>query len=238
MSLMRTVCEHFVAPVDQARPRRVRGGVENFVPPGEDPDWACAVPVPRTPPGVALLAGPRDAGVLGAALGLLLAREQRSPAVVVCLWTLNNGGRARWRAPALPGARRLAAALLARGHDALGAGRLVVVRLPEDPDEACAQAARAAAAAGAAPTVLALGGPRVASFDALLAAQDLVVVAPCSGADPMLARLAVDGFADTAVCACTCEVPPAPPARALAGAGLVLLPSARRALAGPLGAMG
>ncbi|MGH2918614.1 MAG: hypothetical protein ACRDLS_08465, partial [Solirubrobacteraceae bacterium] len=61
--------------------------------------------------------------------------------------------------------------------------------------------------------------------------------APRSGADPVLARLAVDGLTEKAVCACACEVPPAPPARALAEAGVVLLPSARRALAGPIGAM-
>ncbi|MDQ3675249.1 MAG: hypothetical protein M3401_00370, partial [Actinomycetota bacterium] len=113
----------------------------------------------------------------------------------------------------------------------------VMVRLPHDADEAATAAGRAGAAAGAAPTVIALGGPRVASFDELLAEQDLVVVAPRSDADPVLARLAVDGLAAEAVCACACQVPPAPPARALAEAGLVLLPSARRALAGPIGAM-
>jgi len=87
------------------------------------------------------------------------------------------------------------------------------------------------------PTVLALGGPRVGAFDALLAEQDLVVVATRSGAAPVLARLAVQGLAAEAVCACACEVPGAGPARALAEAGLLLLPSARRALAGPIGAM-
>ncbi|MDX6690342.1 MAG: hypothetical protein QOG15_1799 [Solirubrobacteraceae bacterium] len=240
MSLVRAVCEHFVEPVDRpvtaARP--ARHDLATFVPPGEDPDRACAVPDPRTPPGVALLCGPRDVFVLGAALGLLLARAERSRAVAVCVWAGSPAARAVWRAPALPGARRLAAALAARGHDARGAGRLVLVRLPPDPQEAAAAAGRAAAAAGAVPAVLALGGPRVASFDALLAGQDLVVVAPRTDADPILARLAVDGLAAQAVCACACEVPPAlGPARRLAEAGLVLLPSARRALAGPIGAM-
>jgi len=246
VTLLRAVCEHFVRPVERApdtgRSRRTpgplrRGRPESFVPPGEDPDRACAATLPRTPPGIALLSGPGDASVLGAALGLLLAREQRSPAVAVCVWTGGRRARAGWRAPALPAARRLAAALRARGHQAYGAGRLAIVRLPDDADEAAAAASRASAAAGAAPTVLALGGPRVASFDGLLAEQDLVVVAPRSDADPVLARLAVDGLAAAAMCACSCEVPPAPPARALAEAGLMLLPSARRALEGPLAAM-
>jgi hypothetical protein len=239
MSLLRAVCEHFVTPVDRHTPRsRPRDRIQTFVPPGEDPDWACAVPVPRTPPGVALLSGPRDASVLGAALGLVIAREQRAPAVVVCVWTGRPGCSAAWRAPALPAARRLAVALGGRGHDAHGAGRLVLVRLPDDADEAAGAAGRVRAAAGAMPTVLALGGPRVGSFDDLLAEQDLVVVAPRSDADPILARLAVDGLTAQAVCACSCEVPPAMgPSRTLAQAGLILLPSARRALAGPIGAM-
>jgi len=236
MSLLRLVCEHFVAPSDDSRVRPHEG----FVPPGEDPDGACAVSVPRTPPGVGLLCGPADAAALGAALGLLLARRHRAAAVAVCVWTGGRAPAGAWRAPALPAARRLASGLAARGHDAVGAGRLVTVRLPAACDDAATEARRvaaAAASAGAVPTVLALGGPRVAAFDALLAEQDLVVVATRSGAAPTLARLAVEGLAAEAVYACACEVPRTPQARALAQAGLMLLPSARRALAGPVGAM-
>jgi len=238
MSLLRLVCEHFVAPSDDSRVRPHEG----FVPPGEDPDGACAVSVPRTPPGVGLLCGPADAPAIGAALGLLLARRHRAAAVAVCVWTGGRPPAGAWRAPALPAARRLASGLVARGHDAIGAGRLATVRLPAACDDAATEARRAAAAAAAAsaggvPTVLALGGPRVAAFDALLAEQDLVVVATRSSAAPALARLAVEGLAADAVCACACEVPRAQQARALAEAGLMLLPSARRALAGPVGAM-
>ena len=103
--------------------------------------------------------------------------------------------RQAWRAPAMPAARRLGATLGARGHDARAAGRLAVVRLPDAPEDAAVQARRATAAAGGAPTVLALGGARVAAFDALLADQDLVVVATPSGTDPALARLALAGLA-------------------------------------------
>jgi hypothetical protein len=225
MRLIHQISGYFVRPV------------QDFVSPGEDPDRACAVTGPRTPPGVALLCGAGDASVLGAALGLLLAREQRCAVVAVCLWTGGQASRPAWRAPAHPAARRMAGALRSRGQDARCAGRLVIVRLPDDADEAATAARRVAASTGSAPTVLALGGPRVGSFDDLLADQDLVVVAPRSDADPALARLAVDGLASKALCACACAAPPGPPARAFAEAGLLLLPSARRALEGPIAAM-
>jgi hypothetical protein len=85
--------------------------------------------------------------------------------------------------------------------------------------------------------VLAVGGPRHACFDALLGEQDLVVVATRAGADPVLARVAVDGLERCAVPACACETPADAPARALAAAGIGLLPSARRALAPPVAAV-
>jgi len=99
------------------------------------------------------------------------------------------------------------------------------------------EARRATAAAGDAPTVLALGGPRVSAFDELLGDQDLVVVATPSGTDPALARLALAGLASGAARTCACEVPPPRPARTVAAAGLALLPSARRALAVPVEAL-
>jgi hypothetical protein len=233
MSLLRNVFEHFVVPSGDSRP----AAHEDFVVHDEGSDRACAEPAPRTPPGVAVLSAAGDAHTLGAALGLALASRRRAPVVAVCVWTGGLPAGSAWRAPALPAARKLAARLRAREHDARAAGRLAVVRLPSAPDEAAAQARRAAAAAGAAPTVLALGGPRVAALDALLAEQDLVVVATSSGADPALARLALGGLASETARACVCEVPPAHPARSLAAAGLTLLPSARRALAGSVDAL-
>lgn len=229
MSVARRVLEHFVVSVGDL-PSAVH---EDFVAPGEAPGPACAEPSPRTPPGVAVLTAAPDAPALGAALGLALARRRRAPVVAVCVWSARQPAWPAWRAPALPAARRLAAALAARGHDARPAGRLAVVRLTGPAEDAVLQARRVLAAAGAAPAVLALGGPRSAAFDALLAEQDLVVVGIRSGADPVLAQLAVDGLAGT-VPACACEVPAAHPARSLAAAGLTLLPSARRALAGPV----
>ena len=69
------------------------------------------------------------------------------------------------------------------------------------------------------------------AFDPLLSEQDLVVVATPRGSDPALGRLALAGLAANVTRACACEVPPARPARAVAAAGLGLLPSVRRPLA-------
>jgi hypothetical protein len=222
MSLARRIAGHFVAPSERLP--------EDFVTPGEAPDPTCAERHPHTSPGVAVLCAAPDAAALGSALGLALARARRAPAAAVCVWTPAGTGRIAWTAPALPAARRLAASLGARGLDARPAGRLVLVRLGADAAQAAAEARRALAAAGAVPTVLALGGPRAAVFDALLDDQDLVVVATAGGADAALARLAVAGL----VRACVCEAPAAQAARALACAGVALAPSLRRALAGPV----
>jgi hypothetical protein len=180
-----------------------------------------------------------DAPALGAALGLALALagRLRAPAVVVCVWTAGAPSRSSWRAPATPAARRLVAVFDARGLAARAAGRLALVQQPPVAADAAAGARRAIAASGAAPAVLALGGPRVADFDALLAEQDLLVVATPSGTDPALARLALAGLSSAAVPTCTCEVPTSHPARVLAASGLTLRPSARRALAEPLEAL-
>jgi hypothetical protein len=229
MSLGRRLAEHFLIPVDAAR----AGSGEDFVTPGEAPEPACAEWPPRTPPGVAVLAAASDALALGAALGLALAHARRAAVAVVCVWSHEDVAHQAWTGPPLPAARRLAASLAARGHDARAAGRLAVVSLSGGGEAAAAEARRALAAAGAAPAVLALGGPRDAAFDALLADQDLVVVATAGGADPVLARLALAGLQD-ARRACVCEVPAAHPARVLAAAGIALLPSARRALATPV----
>ncbi len=225
MSVARRIVEHFVGPADRrAKPADAPVGVP--------PTRACAVPPPRTPPVVAVLAPPADAPALGAVLGLAVARRDRAPVAVVCVWS-PAPTRPLWRAPALPAAVRLAAALAARGHDARGSGRLVVVRLAAQCEEAAAEALRASAAAGSAPVVLALAGPRAAAFDPVLAAQDLVVVALPPESNPALARLAVAGLEH----GLTCEIPAGHPARSLAAAGLVLLPSARRALAAPVAAL-
>lgn len=232
MSALRTLVEHFVAP-----PADPALAPHDFVPPDEGPDRACAEPAPRTPPGVALLAPADDAQPLGAALGLAIASSRRAPVVVVCVWTAGSAGRPWWRAPAMPAVRRLASSFAARGHDTRTAGRLVLVRLATTPLQASHEARRAMAAAGDAPTVLALGGPRAADFEDLVAEQDLIVVATASGTDPALRRLALSGLTASAARACTCEIPTAQLGRAAAAAGLVLMPSVRRPLADAVGGL-
>jgi hypothetical protein len=227
MSLARRLLEHFVIPGGDPLP----AGIHDVAAPDEVVDRP-ARPQPA-PPAVAVLAAAADAPALGAALGLALAQRRRAPVVAVFVWSACPAPAQAWRAPALPAARRLASRLAARGYDARPAGRLAVVRLAGAGDDAAPAARRALAAAGAAPAVLALGGPRTAAFEELLAEQDLVVVGARSGADPVLTRLAVAGLAG-AVRACACEVPTAHPARSLAAAGVALLPSARRALAVPV----
>lgn len=89
-----------------------------------------------------------------------------------------------------PAARRLACALLDRGHAASVAGRVVRVALHGDEVAAAAEHARVAAAGRGAPVVLALSGPRGEAFEPVLATHDLVVLATAPGADPRIAELA------------------------------------------------
>lgn len=250
MTWARRVAELFVAPVDEhgsnsggaprgrhRAPRAgARGGAARRRGPTDDAGdrgrRSQSSVARRPPPAVAVLAPRADAAALGAALGMALARAGRVRTCVVCVWSPERV-RSGWRAPPLPAAARLAATLSDRGHDASAAGRLVVVGLSTCSEEAASQALRVCAAAGTAPTVIALAGPRAADFDALLAMQDLVVVAVAPASDASLARLASAGLER----ALTCAVPPADPGRALAAAGLVLLPCTRRALAAPLAAL-
>src|SRR5438552_460079 len=110
-------------------------------------------------PAVALLCQPRHALATGAALALAMARDAGAGRALVCVWRAGPGEAPAWRAPAARPARRLVASLAAHGLAADATGRLARLTLPDDPDAAAAAAARASAVA-AAPSVLALGGPR------------------------------------------------------------------------------
>lgn len=230
MTITQRIAAYFVAPA-----RERAGGGARDAEPNEDGRRPSHPPTRRSSrpaPAVAVLAPPADAPALAAALGLALARVHRSPVAAICLWD-PRAARSGWRAPPMPAAARLAKALTARGHAATAAGRLTIVRLSASSEEAASQALRASAAAGPAPVVLALAGPRAAAFEELLALQDLVVVAVAPASDPALARLAVSGLER----ALTFAVPPADPGRVLAAAGLALLPSTRRAIAAPVAAL-
>jgi hypothetical protein len=94
---------------------------------------------------------------------------------------------------ALPGARRLAARLSARGIGASARGRLAWVALPRDDRPAAAAAVQAGAAVDV-PLAVALAGPRTPALDALLADQDLIVVV-VDDLDGPLGRLALASLA-------------------------------------------
>ena len=104
--------------------------------------------------------------------------------------------------------------------------------LPEEPEAALAAGARAAAVA-AAPTVLALAGPRDPMLDRLIAAQDMVVIAQRGAVDAELSSLAVESVAGLGVPVLACEPATGARFRALAGAG-VAAPRAAAARLAPV----
>jgi hypothetical protein len=182
------------------------------------PAQARREPVAAAVPSAAVC-GP-EAEAVAAALALRL--RTRGP-VVVCAWA---SSARRASAPAVAGARRLAASMHARGLNAAATGRLVLVRLDDDPHIAVAEADRVAAAAGDAPIVTAICGPRDPTFDALLEAQDCAVVVARDVPDEVR-RLAVAALGPRAVAAS----PLAAVSDWVARAGIWVSPAARRALA-------
>ncbi len=191
----------FVAP--RAEPRTAAPALSTVLPTSMAVCGAAAVPT-------------------AAALALVLAG--RRPALV-CAW---GAPTIRPAVPATSGARRLTAALHARGIAGRAIGRLAVAELSADPALAVAEATRAAAACDT-PVILALAGPRAADFDTLLAVQDVAVLA---GDDVCgeLTRLALTSLAEVSRSVVR-SAPLSPGTAWLARAGIVATPAARRALA-------
>jgi hypothetical protein len=188
--------------------------------PGEQhaPAGAAAAPAgAAAAPALGVLAPARDLPAVAIAAGLALARG-RSGALV----SLHAPGAPAVppspRAPARAAAGRLAASLTARGLAAEARGPLAVVRLPDDPAELSTAAARALAAAGALPTVLAVA-QRSAAVDALLGGCDAILVALSAAAEPPLAALALAGATELARSAAAIELTLDPVQRGLALAG-------------------
>jgi hypothetical protein len=133
-------------------------------------------------PRVVVIGGAADVRAAARALAARLAAMRSRPAAILASWSSGDGAPASQApprsglVPARGGAARLATALSERGHDARAAGRLVEVRLGEEPG-AVAEAERVQDAARDAPVVLAVGGARGEAWDRLLAAQDLVLLA-------------------------------------------------------------
>jgi hypothetical protein len=191
---------------------------------------ATAGAAPAVQRSVAILCAAEDARAVGVAAATLLARRARTGCGLALVWTAPQPrppGDAR--PPATRAARRLAVALAARELAGRPCGRAVELMLPPDSGDALAVARRATAAAGDAPVVLALGGPRAAAFDDVLAEQDGVLVLMRPGADAALAALAVAALPPAAGVAHPFAIGPA--ARVLAAAGLVVPGALRRALA-------
>jgi len=179
-------------------------------------------------PTAAVVGAGSDATALGAALAIVLARHHGSSAALLCL---AGTGLPAWRAPAAPAARRMSAALRARELPAQASGRLAIVGLSADPPEGAVDARRALAAAGAgSAAVLVLAGTRDPAFDRVLGHVDLAVAAVSEAAPDSLGALAVAGLAAAAPRAVGVPVSSAGLGRALASAGITVLPALRRSL--------
>jgi hypothetical protein len=182
-------------------------------------------------PSLGVLAQARDLPAVAVAVGVVVAR--RSPAALVCVHAPGHELHApALRAPARAAAARLAGSLRARGLAADARGRVAIVDLVREEDAAGA-AARALAAAGALPTVLAVAA-RDPDLDVLLAAQDAILVALPPSADPTLAELAASGAARLASRSTSIALNLDPASRALALAGMRAPAAVRAAVEGVL----
>ena len=181
-------------------------------------------------PSLGVLATARDLPAIAVAVGVVVAR--RSPAALVCVHVAGDELPApALRAPPRAAATRLAGSLRARGFVADVRGRVAVVQLAREAEHAAGAAARALAAAGARPTVLATDA-RDPDLDVLLGAQDAILVALPPSADPTLAELAASGAARLAPRATSIAVNFDPASRALALAGLRAPAAVRAAVHG------
>jgi hypothetical protein len=183
-------------------------------------------------PSLGVLANARDLPAIAVAVGVVVAR--RNPAALVCLHAPGDGVPCpAMRAPARAATGRLVASLRARGLAADARGRVAVVDLAREEEDAAGAAVRALAAAGAVPTVLAVA-VRDPDLDVLLAAQDAILVALPPSADPTLADLAASGAARLAPTAASIALNLDPASRALALAGLRAPVAVRESVEGVL----
>lgn len=188
-------------------------------------------------PSLAVLAPAREVRAVAVAVGLTVAR--RHPAALVCVHAPGDEpARAGMRAPARAAAARLAGSLRGRGLDADARGKVVLVEVAGDPaaavaGDAAAVVARALAAAGPLPTVLAVGA-RDPDLDVLLAAQDAILVALPPSAEPALTELATASAQSLAANAASISLALDPVGRTAALAGLRAPGAVRAAVEGLL----
>jgi len=203
----------FVEPAPEAGPQRRR-----------------RVAVTPPAPCVGVIASPRHALPVGAAVALVVARSVRARRALLCTWPPGDWAAPALQAPAGAGARRLRRSLAARGIDTTATGSLVRTLLPDAPEDAVATAERALAAA-AAPAVLVLAGARPEILDELLLTQDAIVVAADPEADRCVVDLAVATLNARHPVVSACSLPLGPLGRALAAAGVTAPLGANRPLA-------
>jgi hypothetical protein len=182
-------------------------------PPAERPRPAVVAAPPDHAPRAVVLGAPDDAPALAGALAGALRTASRSATAAVAVWasTVQVDSRPAAAPLAFPAARRLAGRLALRGLDARARGRLAWL------DRATVEDVQRLNSLDA-PLVLAVGAPRTAAIDSLLAEQDLIAIVDADPDGP-LARMAVAGLANLAAVAVACQ-PPYGPVRLLALAGL------------------
>lgn len=167
------------------------------------------------PPSVAVLAAPAEAPALAASLALRLA----GGVGVVAIWTGAAEPGPRAARAAIPAARRLATALVARELAAAASGRLVTVALPAGGAAAASALARVEAVLADGCAVLAAAGPRDAALDGVLVERDLVLV---HAGEDALAQLTLARLREQGARAERLDAAPGALARVLARAGLAL----------------
>ncbi len=185
-----------------------------------------ATPGRAVPASLGVLAPAAVLPTVAAAVGVVLARRAGAPRSLVCLYAAGAP------APA-PCGDRLVASLAARDVGATRRGRVVVVGLPADADDAVATARRAGGAAGGAPLVLGVA-LRVRPLDELLAEQDALLLAAGPDAAPAQG-LALASARTLALRVVPLPAALTPPARGLALAGVAAPRIVRHAVDEALG---
>ncbi len=112
-----------------------------------------------------------------------------------------------------------------------------MVGLGGDLAQGAPEAVRALAAAPGVRAVVVVAGPRADAADALLGAQDRVLVAAPADAEREVAELALAGLAPLGAPAAIAAIPAlAPPVRTLAASGVAVVAPLRAAIQGALDA--
>ena len=234
MSLGQRLVRLFVEPVSEEPAAPVSPEPVRWLPPAVAPAPASSHAAGASFLRVAVVCDPADARVAGGAVALGLAHGAGGPAVLL-EWTGREAAGGSDRASSA-GARRLAVSLRETGEAASAAGRIVRVALPADEGEAIASSRLVERAAGHAPGVLLVAGPRGPGLDTLLTDCSLILLAVRPGTDAGIADLALDELVALGRPADRLDLPASPGAAALARSGTALVAPLRGPVLGLLGA--